>query len=185
MKNTIKFLLFFAYTILIFSVERWWFLAFLAVNITVMIIVRLSPREALRYERSLLPFILFAALFNLALGYWEDAVFLSVRLLLIGNMTQCYRKSSSASDLAKAIETLCAPLKLFNIDGRDIGLMVSISLAFIPVLRRDFNAIRLALRAKGMNMTFRNARYILKPFFSGILKRSDEIANAIRTKAYE
>jgi energy-coupling factor transport system permease protein len=185
MQNTVKFLLFFAYTILIFSAEGWWFLVFLAVNIAVMIIVKVSLRELLRYERSFFPFILFAALFNLALGFWEDAVFLSIRLLLIGNMTQCYRKASSASDLAKAIETLCLPLKLFKIDGRDIGLMVSISLAFIPVLRRDFNTIRLALRAKGMNMTFRNAGYILKPFFSGILKRSGEIANAIRTKAYE
>jgi energy-coupling factor transport system permease protein len=89
-----------------------------------------------------------------------------------------------AEDLANAIEILFSPLKIFKIDGRDIGLMVCISLAFIPVLRRDFIQIRIALRARGMSLRMKNMRYLLKPFFIGILQRTGEIAMAIRTKAY-
>jgi energy-coupling factor transport system permease protein len=114
----------------------------------------------------------------------EDAVALSIRLVLICNITQCYKKVVSAEDLANAIEILFSPLKVFNIKGKDVGLMVCISLAFIPVLRRDFSQVRIALRARGMKLTARNMKYFLKPFFIGILQRTDEISKAIRTKGY-
>jgi energy-coupling factor transport system permease protein len=88
-------------------------------------------------------------------------------------------------DLASAIEILFSPLKIFQMRGKDIGLMACIALAFIPVLRRDFTQIRLALSAKGMKMRAKNIPYMLTPFFIGILQRTEEIAKAIRTKGYD
>ena len=129
-------------------------------------------------------FVLLAAIVNIVLGYIEDAAYLSIRLVLICNITQCYKKVVSAENLANAIEILFTPLKVFKIEGKDIGLMVCISLAFIPVLRRDFAQIRTALRARGMKITISTMKYLLKPFFIGILQRTDEISKAIRTKGY-
>jgi energy-coupling factor transporter transmembrane protein EcfT len=183
MANCVKFLSIFAYTILIFFFEGYWLLGFLAVNIAAMILTRVTPKQALKHIVALFPFILLVTVVNLALG--DASLYLSARLLLICNITQCYKRVVSAENLANAISILFSPLKIFNIKGTDVGLMVCISLAFIPILRRDFNQIRIALRARGMTITVRNAKYLLKPFFIGILQRTDEIAKAIRTKGYD
>ena len=181
----IKFLSIFAYTILIFFFSGYALLAFCAVNIAAMAVTKVTPVSALRYLTGLLPFILFACVFNFVLGYAADALYLGIRLILICNITQCYKKAVSTTELANAIEILFSPLRIFKIEGRDIGLMVCIGLAFLPVLRRDFSAIRAALRSKGMKLTSRSLKYLLKPFFIGILRRTDEISRSIRAKAYE
>jgi energy-coupling factor transport system permease protein len=115
----------------------------------------------------------------------RDAAYLTVRLILICTITQCYKKVVSANDLCRVIEKLGKPLKVFNIDGKDVALMVSISLAFIPILRRDFDQVRMALKAKGMQLSAKNFKYIVKPFFVGVLSRTHEISQAIRSKGYQ
>jgi energy-coupling factor transport system permease protein len=185
MFSCIKFLSIFAYTILIFFFEGPALLGFFAANIAAMAVTKVTPKTALRNLVMILPFVLLAAAFNLILGYVKDAIILSARLFLVCNMTLCYKKAVSMEDLTAAVEILFSPLKVFKIKGKDVGLMVCIALAFIPVLRRDFKQIRLALCAKGMKMTIKNATYLLIPFFVGILQRTDEIAKAIRTKGYD
>jgi energy-coupling factor transport system permease protein len=185
MFNTVKFLSIFAYTITIFFFDWPFIAAFLLINITAMILCRVSPPAAARYILSFLPFVFLAAVFNLILGFVQDAIYLTVRLILICNITQCYKKVVNTSDLCKVIEGFSRPLKVFNIDGKDVSLMVSISLAFIPVLRRDFDQIRMALRAKGMKLSAQNFKHIVKPFFVGILSRTNEISQALRAKGYQ
>jgi energy-coupling factor transport system permease protein len=188
MKNCVKFLSIFVYTILIFFFDSYWLLGFCAVNIAAIIVTKVTPPQALKHILMFLPFVLFVGIVNLAFTAFKDVDFalsLSFRLLLICNITQCYKKVMRAEDLANAVEIIFSPLKIFKIEGKDIGLMVCISLAFIPVLRRDFTQIRVALRARGMSFTVKNMKYLLKPFFIGILQRTGEIAMAIRTKGYE
>jgi energy-coupling factor transport system permease protein len=91
----------------------------------------------------------------------------------------------SVTDLCRVIEGLSRPLRVFHIDGKDVSLMVSISLAFIPVLRRDFDQVSMALKAKGALLNAKNLKYIVKPFFVGILSRTHEISQAIRSKGYQ
>jgi energy-coupling factor transport system permease protein len=185
MVRTIRFLSIFAYTIGIFFFE--WPLILIApgINIAAMFLCRVTPRAAAKYILAFLPFIFFAAIFNFLLGFMRDAVYLTVRLILICNITQCYKKVVSTNDLRWIIEGMSKPLKVFHIDGKDVSLMVSISLAFIPILRRDFDQIKLALQAKGMRLNAKNFKYIVKPFFVGILSRTHEISQAIRSKGYQ
>ncbi|MDR3122493.1 MAG: energy-coupling factor transporter transmembrane protein EcfT [Treponema sp.] len=185
MFKTIRFFSIFAYTIGIFFFEWPLILFFAAINGVAMILCRITPPAAAKYVLSFLPFILLAAVFNFVLGYVQEAVYLTVRLVLVCNITQCYKKVVSANDLCRVIEGLCKPLKALNIDGKDVSLMVSISLAFIPVLRRDFDQIKLALKAKGMRLNAQNFKYLVKPFLVGILSRTHEISQAIRSKGYQ
>jgi energy-coupling factor transport system permease protein len=185
MINVLRLVSIFAYTILIFFFSGYSLAIFIVINVIAMVITKVSPASALTYLVPLLPFIGFACVFNMALGYTGEAVNLALRLVLIGNITQCYKKTASAADLSSAIEILFYPLRVFKIEGRDIGLMVCISLAFLPVLRRDFTAIRLALRAKGMRFSSRSLKYMLSPFLTGIFKRTSEISRTIRAKGYE
>jgi energy-coupling factor transport system permease protein len=185
MFTTIRFLSIFAYTIGIFFFEWPLLLLFGAINGAAMFLCRVTPLRAAKYILSFLPFVLLAAVFNILLGYIRDAVYLAVRLILICNITQCYKTVVSTNDLCRFIEGLSKPLRVFHVDGKDVSLMVSISLAFIPVLRRDFDQIKLALKAKGMRLNARNFKYIVKPFFVGVLSRTHEISQAIRSKGYQ
>jgi energy-coupling factor transport system permease protein len=185
MFNMIKILSIFIYTIGIFFFDWPLIMIFLLINITAMILCRITPVAAAKYILSFLPFILLAAVFNLVLGFVLDALYITARLILICNITQCYRRVVSTNDLCGAIENISMPLRVFKIDGRAVSLMVSISLAFIPVLRRDFDQIKTALKAKGMKMHAKNFKYIVKPFLTGILSRTNEISQAIRLKGYQ
>jgi energy-coupling factor transport system permease protein len=185
MLNTIKFLSIFAYTIGVFYFEWPLIFNFLAINGAAMILCRVTPLAAAKYALSFLPFIIFAAVFNFLLGYTRDAVYLTIRLILICTITQCYKKVVSTTDMCRVIERLSKPLKALNIEGKDVSLMVSISLAFIPVLRRDFDQVRMALKAKGIQLKAKNFKHIVKPFFVGILSRTHEISQAIRSKGYQ
>ncbi|MHC6204003.1 energy-coupling factor transporter transmembrane component T family protein [Breznakiellaceae bacterium SP9] len=185
MRNIIKFVSIFAYTISIFLFDWPAIAAFVFINCTAMLVCRVRLLAAVKYLLSFLPFVLLTAAFNLVLGFIEEAVYLSIRLILICNITQCYKKVLSTNDICKVLETFSKPLKVFSIDSKDVSLMVSISLAFIPVLRRDFEQIKMALRAKGMKFNAHNLRYIIKPFFVGILSRTNEISRALQVKGYQ
>jgi energy-coupling factor transporter transmembrane protein EcfT len=185
MANVTKLLLLFAYSITVFFAAGIWLLPYLAVNVILMAVTKITPLAALRYISGALPFILFAAVINLILGSVMDSVWLSLRLFLVCNVTQCFRKSVSIGALGEALETLASPLRVFKVNSRDVGLVVCIAIAFIPVLRRDFGQIRMALRAKGMKVNFRNFKYLVLPFFTGLFKRTSEIADALNSKGYQ
>jgi energy-coupling factor transporter transmembrane protein EcfT len=173
------------YAVGVFFVSNIWAIGALAVfNICMMIFVRLPPKSALLYMRDVLPFIILAGLINLIAASWQEALLIVARLVLVCNITQSFRRVVNSMQLANAVETFCLPLKIFRIEPRDAGLMVCICVAFIPVLQREFEQIKCGLQAKGMPIKPRNIKYILKPFLYGIFKRTDEISNALRAKAY-
>lgn len=184
MINILKFIFIFAYTIVIFFFSGWHLLIFFALNTVFMFFTKVTPKAALIYLWRFLPFVVFAAAINLFLGDVSAAVNLALRLALIGGMTQCYRKVVSAMELADAVERMFSPLRIFKINSRDAALMIAISVAFLPILRRDFRLIRMAMRAKGMRLNTKNVKYLLTPFLTGIFKRTNEISKAITTKGY-
>jgi energy-coupling factor transporter transmembrane protein EcfT len=185
MKNMLKVFLLAVYTVGVFFVSNIWAIGALAVfNICMMIFVRLPVKTALLYLRGILPFIILAGLINLIAASWQEALLIVVRLILVCNITQSFRCIVNSMQLANAVETFCRPLKIFRIEPRDAGLMVCICIAFIPVLQREFDQIKCGLEAKGLPVKLRNIKYILKPFLYGIFKRTDEISNALRAKAY-
>jgi energy-coupling factor transport system permease protein len=181
----LKVILLASYAVAVFFFSGFWAVsAFALFNICMMIFTRLPVKAALLYLRGVMPFIVLASLINLIAGTWQEAVLVAARLILVCNVTQCFRNIVNSMQLANAVETFCRPLKIFKVDPRDAGLMVCICIAFIPVLQREFNQIKCGLLAKGMPVKPRNVKYILKPFLYGIFKRTDEISNALRAKGY-
>lgn len=185
MKNLVKVFLLAFYAVAVFFVSAPLAIAALALfNIAVMAAARVPPKKALLYIKGVSPFIILAALINLFAGTWQESVLVAARLILVCNVTQSFRFFVNSMQLADAIETFCRPLKIFKVEPRDVGLMVCICVAFIPVLQREFFQIKCGLQAKGMPLKPRNVKYILKPFMFGIFKRTDEISNALRAKGY-
>lgn len=91
----------------------------------------------------------------------------------------------SPVSLANVIEKLLFPLKIFKINPRDIGLMVTIAISFLPILINTFEQTIFAMKAKGMKVNLTNGNILLKPIFISTLKRVNEIEFSLKAKGYE
>lgn len=94
--------------------------------------------------------------------------------------------------LADAVESLLAPLKLLKIPVHEIGLMLSMSLRFVPTLMDDTVRIMNAQRARGVDFNEGNIVQkvraiipILIPLFASSFKRADHLATAMEARGYQ
>ena len=81
---------------------------------------------------------------------------------------------------------LCKPLVLFNINIEEIEIMVAISLSIIPILKKDLVGIKDVYKYKGIKVNVKNIKNGLSVFFIGIIKRTNQIDEALiaRRKKY-
>ena len=186
MKSTIKLLILLTYTIAVFFINNYIALAIIALlNIILMLLFKVPKIKALKNIYFLSSFILFTAIFNYLLADTNTAVLIAIRLVLVCNFTYTFSYIFSPMELAKSIETICFPLKIFGINPKDISLIISIAVTFIPILSNEFTQIKYALKAKGVQTNRINSiKYIMKPLMYGILKRTNELEYALKSKGY-
>lgn len=189
MKDLIKFILFILYTVLIFLISDYRIIAIVFIfNLIMMLIGKINLKSAIKSIVKLLPFILFIVLINIILMSKERAILIGVRLILVCNFTYTFTRNFTPEQLSNSVEKILAPLKIFKVNTRDIGIMISIAVAFIPILRDEGNKIKASLKSKGFNVEginmIKNINLILVPLIVSILKRVGHIENAFKSKGY-
>lgn len=189
MKSTIKLLILLTYTIAVFFVKNYLVLAIIAIlNIILMILFKVPKLKALKNIYYLSFFIMFTAVINFLVDNINSALLIAVRLILVCNFTYTFKTIFSPMELAKAIETLCFPLKIFGINPKDISLIINIALTFIPILSNEFMQIKYALKSRGVAMSginkVKSIKYMMKPLLYGILRRTNEVEYALKAKGY-
>lgn len=189
MKDVIKFILFILYTVLIFFISDYRIIgAIFILNLILMLIGKINLKSAMRSIIKLLPFIIFVVLINLILMSKEQAILIGIRLILVCNFTYTFTRNFTPQQLSNSIEKILTPLKIFKINTRDIGIMISIAVAFVPILRDEGNKIKASLESKGFNVNginmIKNINLILVPLIVSILKRVRHIENAFKSKGY-
>ena len=88
MKITFKFIIFLIYVILLFWVKNLY--VFLGIFIFQMLLIKItniSFKKAIKNIINLLPFIIFTAVFNLLTMGWKSSIQITIRLILICNIT--------------------------------------------------------------------------------------------------
>ena len=185
MKSFIKFVSFLAYSIIVFLTYNFYLLGmFCILNCFIMLIAKISIKKASKNLFQLAPFILLTAFMNYIVTDLNSAILFTVRLIIICNITFSFSKTMTSMELAQAIEMCVTPLKLIKINPKDISLIICIGVAFIPILTKEFRQIKYGLKAKGMNLNLKTMKYALTPYLYGILKRTDEVTNALKAKAF-
>ncbi len=190
MKNLIKFILFLMYTIGVFFVEDYISFGLIALfNIILMIIAKISLKNAFNNTIKLMPFILFTIAINTIFVDLRFSILIGIRLILIRNLTYIFSKTISYMEFARVIEKMVYPLKLFGINPEEIGLIVIIALSFIPIIKNEFDQIRNVLKVKGIKPTtfnlLKNLGLIFKPFLISIMQRLNEIEMSLKAKGYQ
>ena len=86
--------------------------------------------------------------------------------------------------LADAVESLLQPLVALKVPVHEIGLMLSMSLRFVPTLMDDTTRIMNAQRARGVDFGEGNIVQKVKSIIP-ILIRADALATAMEARGYQ
>lgn len=153
MISTLKLIILLTYTVVVFFVKNYIVLLIIALlNITLMLLFKVPKLKALKNIYFLSFFIAFTAVINFLVADANTAILIAIRLVLVCNFTYTFQYIFSPMELAKAVETLCFPLKIFGINPKDISLIINIALTFIPILSNELSQIKYALKAKGVRL---------------------------------
>lgn len=187
--HIVGFLLFLAYTILIFFIKNYFLLGIIAIiNIILMIIFKENIKKALFAILKLTPIIVFTSSINIMMSDFNSGILIGIRLILVCNITYIFSKKMTMQKLQYCIEKILKPLKIIKINSREIGIIVCIGIAFMPIIQKEMQEIKYSLKAKGYDINFKNVikkpNYILVPLITGIIKRVNDIEASLLSKGY-
>lgn len=190
MKNLIKFILFLIYTVGIFFINNYMILGLIVIfNIILMLLLKINLKNAIKSIIKLMLFILFTVAINMLFADLQFSILIGVRLILVCNLSYVFSKTISYMEFAEVIEKIVYPLKIFRINPKEIGLVISIALSFVPIMKNEFAQIRNVLKVKGIKPTnfnlLKNSGLIFKPFFISIMQRLNEIEMSLKAKGYQ
>ena len=122
----------------------------------------------------------------------QQAGIIFCRFVLIIFFSTLLTLTTMPLSLASAVEALLAPLKRVKVPVHEIGLMLSMSLRFVPTLMDDTIRIMNAQRARGVDFgegnllqKIRSFIPILIPLFASSFKRADALAIAMEARGYK
>ena len=188
--NIIKFVFFLTYVILIFFVKsNIALIGALAIDITLIIVHKINLKSLIDNLIKISTFVLITAIINAFVVDINYAIIIGIKLILVCIMTYIFSKMLSYMEFATVIEDLAYPLKLLGVNPKDLGLIITIAISFIPILREELERIKYVLLVKGFKVNtiniIKNMNIVFKPLFVSIMERINEIEYSLRAKGYQ
>lgn len=122
----------------------------------------------------------------------EQGYNIVIHTITITILSSIYIKTTTSIDIMKGMEKAMSPLRLLHVPTKDISLIMSIALQFIPVFFSDIDRIRKAQTARGADFNtgtlFERIRSIFPlviPAFVSAFRRADELSIAIEARGYQ
>ncbi len=121
-----------------------------------------------------------------------QGLYIVIRTITILIMSSVFIKTTSTIEIMEAVEKILSPLRIIKIPVKDISLIMSISIQFIPIIFYDFERIRKAQITRGADMNSRKTLLdkvktyipIIIPTFISVFRRADELSMAIEARGY-
>lgn len=184
-------------------------LLLIAFVFSVVLLTRISLKFFFNGIKPMAGLILFTTVFQLFFAAGEDVIWqlwflkittesvqmagiIFVRFLLIIIFSTILTLTTMPLTLADGVEAALSPLARFKVPVHEIGLMLSMSLRFVPTLMDDTTRIMNAQRARGVDFGEGNLVQkvkavipILIPLFASSFKRADALATAMEARGYQ
>ena len=209
----VKLLLTILFVVVIFFIKSYFgFMLTAFVLVVIILCARVPILSVLKSVRGILFIIIFTSLLNLffikqgdVLVSWQIArttfaitktgvhttIKMVLRLVLLISGASLLSLTTTPVQLADGVESLMSPLKLIKVPVRDIAMIMSIALRFIPTLFDETNKIIAAQKARGASFDtgniFAKAKAmmpVLIPLFVNSFRRADELAFAMDARCY-
>lgn len=114
-----------------------------------------------------------------------------VHTFVITVLSLIFIRTTTSMEIMKGIEKIMYPLRAFGVPTRDISLMMSIALQFIPVFFNDIDRIRKAQITRGADFSGGSIKNRVKaiiplviPAFISAFRRADELSLAIEARGF-
>lgn len=207
--SRVKIFLTLLYVVGIFFVKSYFgFMLTTAMLIGIILIAKLPMASVLKSVKGVLFIVFFTAILNLflikdgeVLVHWQiftitkngvhTTIKMVLRLVLLISGASLLSLTTTPVALADGVEGLMSPLKLLKVPVRDIAMIMSIALRFIPTLFEETNKIISAQKARGASFDtgglVARAKALLPvliPLFVNSFRRADELAFAMDSRCY-
>ena len=211
MDARVKLIITLMFVVGIFFIKSYFgFMLTAALLITIVLVAKLPIGSVLKSVRGVLFIVAFTALINLFLGgengseilwSWEKLVItvssvhttikMVLRLVLLITGASLLSLTTTPVALADGVESLLSPLRLIKVPVRDIAMIMSIALRFIPTLFEETHKIIAAQKSRGAAFDtggpLQRAKALLPvliPLFVNSFRRADELAFAMDSRCY-
>lgn len=139
--------------------------------------------------KNLRPFLFFF-IFILLMYYFfsksefDKGIMVVWRFTLLVIIASILTFTTSISQLVYAIERLFLPLKILKISSRNIAIMVSTTVRFIPLLFLETNKIRDAQKSRMAGKKIRNIIGLVAALLRKTFNKANNLADAIESRCY-
>lgn len=121
-----------------------------------------------------------------------QGIYIVIQMITIFIISAVFIKTTSTIEIMETVEKILSPLRIMKIPVKDISLIMSIAIQFIPIIFYDFERIRKAQIARGADMNNRITLFekiktyipIIIPTFISVFRRADELSIAIEARGY-
>jgi len=205
----VKFMMTMLFVVSIFFVGTYLgFLITAVVLIIIILLAKLPMASVLKSIKAILFIVAFTAIINLFLLKEGDVIFswkvftmtkqgvhltikLALRLVLLICGASLLPLTTTPVAIADGMESLMSPLKIIRVPVREIALIMSIALRFIPSLFEETNKIVSAQKARGasfdtggLGARVKALLPVLIPLFVNSFRRAEELAFAMDARCY-
>ncbi len=182
-------LFFFIYSLILFLINNIYVLCLIFVfNFIISLIVKVPLSKHFKILKNNFIFIIFIVICNILFCDINTSLKIGLRLFLAIDYTYIMGQYFNPTSIRIAFSYLLYPLKLFKVDLDSLTLIVSVSLAFIPILIDEAVMIKKSLRSKGFAFKFKNL--IISPhiylitYLNSLFDRLDELEKILIIKGY-
>lgn len=175
-------------SILLFSLKS--FLSFIVINCFIILLILISKIKLTNLLRSIRPFLFFFIFILLmyslfSRNQFNQGIITIWRFTLLIIIASILTFSTSVSQLVYAIEKLFTPLKLIRISPRNLAVMVSATIRFIPLLFQEANKVRDAQKSRGANLKkIKHIAGLITTLLRKTFNKASNLADAMESRCY-
>lgn len=130
-------------------------------------------------------------IFNPSYAGMMQGIHVVARVFIALVLSNILNVTTAPMEVTNAFENLLAPLRIFKIPTRQLSLILSVAIQFIPTLFEETDMIRKAQLARGARFDSRNlldkAKAVIPlvvPIFIAAFRRADELSLAMEARGY-
>jgi len=185
MKNIIKFIVFIIITISIFFIENFNLIgAIFLCDCIIAVRLKINFKKIIYSLKILMPIVIFTILINIISSGIYDATLIGIRMVVCFLMTYIYSKTVTTLEISETIQKLFYPLKLFKVNTKNIGIMVSIAICMIPILKEEIESLIKSMKSRGKQIKITNITIVIKPLLISILNKTIHMEKSLISRVY-
>ncbi|MGW4533884.1 energy-coupling factor transporter transmembrane component T family protein [Nocardia sp. NPDC004340] len=144
-------------------------------------LARIPWRTTARQVLALLPFLALIVIAQVIFTDARTAVLVGERLLTLVLLANLVTLTTRTSAMVDTIERALTPLRLLGVRPERVGLLVAMTIRFIPVIREQAELVRAAQRARGIE----RSTVFLVPLLIRTLRMADGVGEALDARGLD